>query len=88
MLIICQIDWSEIGVAVELQCLRNCTLSSLCLCTFSCLNENRQSHELTDNLNIHSLNNFGNQLQFVSFVSSRQLPEIGGIHMITYYTVI
>ena len=28
MLIICQIDWSEVGVAFELQCLRNCTLSS------------------------------------------------------------
>ena len=25
----CLIDWSEVGVAVELQCLRNCTLSSL-----------------------------------------------------------
>ena len=31
MLIICQIDWREVGVAVELQCLRNCTLSSLLL---------------------------------------------------------
>jgi len=31
MLIICHIDWSEVGVAVELQCLRNCTLSSLSL---------------------------------------------------------
>ena len=29
MLIICHIDWREVGVAVELQCLRNCTLSSL-----------------------------------------------------------
>ena len=29
MLIICQIDWREVGVAFELQCLRNCTLSSL-----------------------------------------------------------
>ena len=28
MLIICQIDWREVGVAFELQCLRNCTLSS------------------------------------------------------------
>ena len=28
MLIICQIDWHEVGVAFELQCLRNCTLSS------------------------------------------------------------
>ena len=23
----CQIDWHEVGVAFELQCLRNCTLS-------------------------------------------------------------
>ena len=30
MLIICQIDWREVGVAFELQCLRNCTLSSYC----------------------------------------------------------
>ena len=29
MLIICQIDLREVGVAFELQCLRNCTLSSL-----------------------------------------------------------
>ena len=28
MLIICQIDWREVGVAFELQCLRICTLSS------------------------------------------------------------
>ena len=28
MLIICQIDWREVGVAFELQCLRNCRLSS------------------------------------------------------------
>ena len=28
MLIICQIDWCEVGVAFGLQCLRNCTLSS------------------------------------------------------------
>ena len=28
MLIICQIDWREVGVAFGLQCLRNCTLSS------------------------------------------------------------
>ena len=28
MLIICHIDWREVGVAFELQCLRNCTLSS------------------------------------------------------------
>ena len=28
MLIICQIDWREVGVAFKLQCLRNCTLSS------------------------------------------------------------
>ena len=27
-MIICQIDWREVGVAFELQCLRNCTLSS------------------------------------------------------------
>ena len=33
MLIICQIDWREVGVAFELQCLRNCTLSSLNKCT-------------------------------------------------------
>ena len=32
MLIICHIDWSEVGVAVELQCLRNCTLSSYNYC--------------------------------------------------------
>ena len=31
MLIICQIDWCEVGVAFELQCLRNCTLSSFFL---------------------------------------------------------
>ena len=31
MVIICLIDWSEVGVAVELQCLRNCTLSSFIL---------------------------------------------------------
>ena len=31
MLIICQIDWREVGVAFELQCLRNCTLSSFIL---------------------------------------------------------
>ena len=31
MLIICQIDWREVGLAFELQCLRNCMLSS---CTF------------------------------------------------------
>ena len=32
MLIICQIDWREVGVAFELPCLRNCTLSSfVCL---------------------------------------------------------
>ena len=30
MLIICQIDWREVGVSFELQCLRNCTLSSYC----------------------------------------------------------
>ena len=29
MLIICQIDWREVEVAFELQCLRNCTLSSV-----------------------------------------------------------
>ena len=29
MLITCQIDWSEVGVAFEMQCFRNCTLSSL-----------------------------------------------------------
>ena len=29
MLIICQIDWREVGVAFEMQCFRNCTLSSL-----------------------------------------------------------
>ena len=29
MLRICQIDWREVGVAFELQCLRNCTLSNL-----------------------------------------------------------
>ena len=28
MLIICQIDWHEVGVAFEMQCFRNCTLSS------------------------------------------------------------
>ena len=28
LLIICQIDWREVGVAFELQCLRNCTRSS------------------------------------------------------------
>ena len=28
MLIICPIDLREVGVAFELQCLRNCTLSS------------------------------------------------------------
>ena len=28
MMIICRIDWREVGVAFELQCLRNCTLSS------------------------------------------------------------
>ena len=33
MLIICQIDWREVGVAFELQCLRNCTLSSFLLFT-------------------------------------------------------
>ena len=33
MLIICQIDWREVGVAFELQCLRYCTLSSF-LCFF------------------------------------------------------
>ena len=27
MLRICQIDWREVGVAFELQCLRNCTLA-------------------------------------------------------------
>ena len=31
MLIICHIDWRKVGVAFELQCLRNCTLSSLLL---------------------------------------------------------
>jgi len=31
MLIICQIDWCEVGVAFELQCLRNCMLSSYVL---------------------------------------------------------
>ena len=35
MLIICQIDWSEVEVAVELQCLRNCTLSSILLMCLS-----------------------------------------------------
>ena len=34
MLIICQIDWSEVEVAVELQCLRNCTLSSFILFSY------------------------------------------------------
>jgi len=28
MLIICQIDWRDVEVAFELQCLRNCTLYS------------------------------------------------------------
>ena len=28
LLIICQINWREVGVAFKLQCLRNCTLSS------------------------------------------------------------
>ena len=28
MLIICQIDWREVGLAFEMQCFRNCTLSS------------------------------------------------------------
>ena len=37
MLIICQIDWREVGVAFELQCLRNCTLCSLfCCCIYVC----------------------------------------------------
>ena len=50
MLIICQIDWREVGVAFELQCLRNCTLSSLVLLSpliiifsttgFVCMNKN------------------------------------------------
>ena len=31
MLIICQIDWREVGVAFDMQCFRNCTLSSLCI---------------------------------------------------------
>ena len=34
MLIICQIDWREVGVAFELQCLRSCTLSSFYLLLF------------------------------------------------------
>ena len=34
MLIICEIDWREVGVAFGLQCLRNCTLSSLWYCGF------------------------------------------------------
>ena len=29
MLIICQIDWREVGVTFKMQCVRNCTLSSL-----------------------------------------------------------
>ena len=36
MLIICQIDWREVGVAFELQCFRNCTLSSI-ICKANCL---------------------------------------------------
>ena len=36
ILIICQIDWHEVGVAFELQCLRNCTLSSLSYYTNFC----------------------------------------------------
>ena len=31
MLMICQIDWREVGVAFEMQCFRNCTLSSYLL---------------------------------------------------------
>jgi len=31
MLIICPIDWREVGVAFGLQCLRNCTLSIVLL---------------------------------------------------------
>ena len=35
MLIICQIEWHEVGVAFEMQCFRNCTLSSYSLfCVF------------------------------------------------------
>ena len=33
MLIICQIDWREVGVAFEMQCFRNCTLSSYLIIT-------------------------------------------------------
>ena len=41
MLIICQIDWREVGVAFELQCLRNCTLSS---CLYASANNRRWRH--------------------------------------------
>ena len=45
MLIICHIDWREVGVAVELQCLRNCTLSS-----FTCFHvQNRDKKVLAAN---------------------------------------
>ena len=39
MLIICQIDWREVGVAFELQCLHNCTLSSFVIYPLSCTDE-------------------------------------------------
>ena len=48
MLIICQIDWREVGVAFELQCLRNCTLSSysLYLVMSSSVNWTQAAHEV------------------------------------------
>ena len=47
MLIICQIDWLEVGVAFELQCLRNCTLSSYYLLRTMTAKYMTRKHEST-----------------------------------------
>jgi len=54
-MIICQIDWREVGVAFELQCLRNCTLSSfnsvtdLAACTRPLFHARHMSHSVLHN---------------------------------------
>jgi len=53
MLIICQIDWREVGVAFELQCLRNCTLSSLKLSNHIELRKHKNSRTHVRKYTLH-----------------------------------
>jgi len=53
MLIICQIDWREVGVAFGLQCLRNCTLSSLSFFTVLLTADDRTARALKHSARRH-----------------------------------